>query len=318
MHPVDEAIEHLAASQHSRFTRDQVREVAANPRSILHSRLRSGRWRRLTSRVLCMPAAPVGRVPDLWTAYLHVGPDVVIGRGSAAYLHGLPGVPWVSPVLLVPNGSNRRSPVATIHQLTDLVEHHVTVLDGLPVTTVERTLVDLSIAGASVALVAAWLDHLATGRALKIDRLIAVAEELRRPGKVRPTSLVTALGKRLPGKGVEQSKLERALTAALMNAGTGPGRAQHPHPGRPDSLELVDRAFPEAKLIVEADGRVWHTREMAFDSDRRRDREAAVAGWQTVRYTHTDLTSAADQVASELAEIHSTRLGLLARHSVAE
>jgi very-short-patch-repair endonuclease len=120
--------------------------------------------------------------------------------------------------------------------------------------------------------------------------------------------LAKALDRRLPGRGVEQSRLERALTDAVRRAGIGAGQVQYPHPGRPDSSELADRAFTDAMLVVEADGRVWHSREAAFSRDRRRDREAARAGWLTVRYTYSDLYGAPEQVACELAAIHARRI----------
>jgi hypothetical protein len=95
------------------------------------------------------------------------------------------------------------------------------------VTTVERTIVDLSIAGASMPRVDAWLDHLAADRALRVGELSGLAEGMRRRGKRRPTSLAVALAKRMVGDGVEQSRLERLLTAVVVRAGIGTGVAQY-------------------------------------------------------------------------------------------
>jgi very-short-patch-repair endonuclease len=39
-------------------------------------------------------------------------------------------------------------------------------------------------------------------------------------------------------------------------------------------------------VIVEADGRTWHTRLEDFERDRQRDAEAAAAGFQTLRFTY--------------------------------
>ena len=43
-------------------------------------------------------------------------------------------------------------------------------------------------------------------------------------------------------------------------------------------------------LVIEADGRAWHTRVEDFERDRRRDAEAAAAGYLTLRFTHHQLT----------------------------
>jgi very-short-patch-repair endonuclease len=42
-------------------------------------------------------------------------------------------------------------------------------------------------------------------------------------------------------------------------------------------------------LIVEADGRAWHTREQEFVADRQRDNTAAATGHTTLRFTWIDL-----------------------------
>lgn len=305
MHPVEREIEDLATSQRGQFTRAQARALGADD-SLITRRIRAGWWRRITSRVLCLPGAPSDHLGLLWTAHLHGGPDSVIGDTTALWLHQLPTQGLPEPTVLVPSGSHRRTPVGKVRQVTDLQPHHVTRIGGLPATNIARTMVD--IAGThSVPRIGALLDEITMRRRADLAEVAAMVDELRRPGKAGPNQLVVALGKRLPAKGVEQGKLERELTKVLLEAGIGAGDPQHPHPGRPDSQELVDRCFPVAKLIVEADGRSWHGRQSAMVVDRRRDREAAVAGWMTVRVTWQELVGAPDQVAGELRTIYESR-----------
>ena len=57
-------------------------------------------------------------------------------------------------------------------------------------------------------------------------------------------------------------------------------------PWREPGAGRVDFLFPEWKLIVEVDGRQWHTREQAFEQDRARDNAAAAAGWRVLRFTY--------------------------------
>lgn len=47
----------------------------------------------------------------------------------------------------------------------------------------------------------------------------------------------------------------------------------------------VDVLIEEWKVIVEADGRAWHTRVADFEYDRWRDNEALRHGYTTVRFT---------------------------------
>jgi very-short-patch-repair endonuclease len=52
--------------------------------------------------------------------------------------------------------------------------------------------------------------------------------------------------------------------------------------------------LPEHRLIVEADGRRWHTRVADFDRDRWRDNEATANGYRTLRFTWVHLHDFAD------------------------
>ena len=64
----------------------------------------------------------------------------------------------------------------------------------------------------------------------------------------------------------------------------------------------VDAHIPEWKLIVEADGRRWHTRQADFERDRERDNAAASAGLVAVRFTYRMLTKERDSCLKTLLE----------------
>ena len=49
-------------------------------------------------------------------------------------------------------------------------------------------------------------------------------------------------------------------------------------------------------MILEGDGRAWHTRADDFERDRRRDAEAAAAGLLTLRFTCYQLAHEPDWV----------------------
>ncbi|MDQ6796445.1 MAG: DUF559 domain-containing protein [Actinomycetota bacterium] len=67
----------------------------------------------------------------------------------------------------------------------------------------------------------------------------------------------------------------------------------------------IDLAYPDVKLGIEADGRVWHSGRADFCRDRQRTNRLASAGWTLLRYGQADLQRGGDLVA-EVA-------GLLAR-----
>ena len=59
--------------------------------------------------------------------------------------------------------------------------------------------------------------------------------------------------------------------------------SQFPFPGRQITKGCVDAAYVDAKLVIEVDGRSWHTRIADVKRDHERDADAARSGWQTLR-----------------------------------
>jgi len=90
---------------------------------------------------------------------------------------------------------------------------------------------------------------------------------------------------------VPDSVLERLLRDALRSVGLPDPVPQHPHPGREIGTGWVDYAYPDAKLILEADGRRWHQRIADLERDNARDKAASRAGWLTMRFMHEELTT---------------------------
>ena len=66
--------------------------------------------------------------------------------------------------------------------------------------------------------------------------------------------------------------------------------AQRALPGTGAVEGVVDAAYPDCRLILEADGRRWHTRVDDLRRDHERDAEAARAGWQTLRFLYEQIT----------------------------
>lgn len=91
-----------------------------------------------------------------------------------------------------------------------------------------------------------------------------------------------------------ETELERRLRALVEQPEVPPVRWQAPFPGRDPGAQRVDGLIEEWRLVIEADGRAWHSRVEDFERDKRRDAEAAAAGYQTLRFTWHQLSSDAD------------------------
>src|SRR4029450_319780 len=107
------------------------------------------------------------------------------------------------------------------------------------------------------------------------------------------------------------SALERMLFETCRLAGLADPVRQFPLPGRAAVTGCVDGAYVGARVVLEAEGRRWHTRVGDFARDRARDKEAARVGWQTLRFCHEELTEDPDGGAQAIRETYDQRLALL-------
>jgi hypothetical protein len=282
MHRCDLAIHSLAAVQAGAFARAQVHANGGDD-SLITRRLRAGRWVKAAEGVYRLPGVPPTHERKLWIAHLAVGSGSVLSHECAAERRGLGAVPRGLIVLTSGRGDHHRIAGTFVHQLRDVLDHHVSIVGGLPTTTVARTLVDCA-----AVLSQTRLNHL-TEQALnerkttipEIHRVIADIDRRGKPG-MRPMG--RALDRFGPANPVESNILERLLLDAVLGAGNPPPVAQFPHPGRHPGVGRVDFAYPSAKVILEADGRTWHQRSADVLRDRSRDLEAAREGWQTLRF----------------------------------
>jgi very-short-patch-repair endonuclease len=98
------------------------------------------------------------------------------------------------------------------------------------------------------------------------------------------------------------------MLAALAAGGLPPPVRQMALPGAGAVEGLVDAAYAECRLILEADGRRWHTRVRDLSRDHARDAEAARAGWQTLRFLHETITRHPEEDCMVVADVRAARM----------
>ena len=291
---VDEAVAELATRQYGLFTRAQAQAAGATPK-VVERRLLAGRWRAVAPGVYSLPGIPPSWRRNLMAAGLAAGPAAVVSHEAAAALHGMATFSPGAVVVTLPHGDHQRLRSARLRQSTDLRPHHCTEVDGLRVTTVARTLVDLAASVHPVRLRDA-VDGVLAGRRCSLGDVRRCLDEVRRPGKRGVRRLDVVLSTREPGRVAAATTLERRLKHVLAEGGLPTPVREHELPWCRDTPGRVDFAYPGQRVIVEADGRRWHTRERDFEVDRRRDREAQLAGWDVYRFTWDDLRARPDDV----------------------
>ena len=274
-------------------------------------RLATGYWIAVLPGVYVLAGSRNTYDRRLWVGWLAVGPDAVVSHEAAAQVHGIPNVIRNRVVLMNAHGQHHRLPGIVVHQLDDVLPDHRTSVDGLPVTTPARTVVDLAAAvhPARLLPIVEGTHHARISSYADIGECMT---SIARRGKPGIRSLAKVLDRLTGTKAVTMSKLERQLFEALSAAGLPRPQSQFPFPGRSFTNGCVDAAYVDAKLVIEADGRAWHTRITDLKRDHERDADAARHGWQTLRLLHEHITGDPKGTAQLIRDVRRERLLLLA------
>jgi very-short-patch-repair endonuclease len=241
-------------------------------------------------------------------------PRAAVSHLSGGRLHELPvPVEQTDVEVTVPFGDGgRRFDGVIVHRTRlPLAIDVITLDDGLPVTSLARTVFDLA-----SCLRPNRLEHVIQTamihRGLTADEFWACYQPLARRGVRGLRALRRTMVKLLDDQPTPQSELEAMTDRLLVHHGIAGFRRQYRPPWYDGVRGVVDFAHPEARLVLEADGRSWHATTQAMAEDRRRDRLAAAHGWTVLRIVASELTVRPDSTVDEIRSIVTTRLSICA------
>ena len=226
-----------------------------------------------------------------WRQQLHVaaiagGPGAAISHRAAAALWGFDGCKPGTVELSVPLSRRLRLPWAVIHRKRDLVEVDVELLDGLPVTTPTRTLIDLPAVVPFADKVEEAIDGAIRDGLTSHSRLWWRWGELRKPGR-NGSAIVGELLKKDIDQAVPQSVLERRFRRIVEPLGLGQWVSQYVIK-RPDGsfVARVDFAQPALMLVVEVEGHGSHATRAQRRADAIRRNEIELLGHHVLVLTY--------------------------------
>lgn len=152
-----------------------------------------------------------------------------------------------------------------------------------PHTSVERTLCDLA-GRQDPQQTKRLIEWCITNRRMTPASFEACLLHYCRSGRRGSALLRLFAAELLTGEPIPASELERRGVEVLERHGLLGWVLHHTPPWSERGVGVVDLAWPECRLVVELDGRRWHSTTEALANDRRRDRAAALHGWTVLRY----------------------------------
>ncbi len=281
MHDFDRRVASHAARQHALVTSVQA-AACGGTRPMLEHRVATGRWRKVGPGVYRLAGAPVTWQSQLLAAVLAAGPGAMGSHRSAGSSWELDGCRPGAPEIVVPRGRRARLAGVRVHESTDLGLVTPRIVDGIPVTPVARTLLDLG------AVVAERRVHVALDSARRrgltdwdelLDTLVAHA----RRGRRGVGTLRAILDRHHDEILSTDSGAERLLIALLVQHGLPRPEVQHTVTHASGTFRL-DLAYPAERVAIEYDG-VGHLARDRWEADHGRQNLVVLEGWTVLRYT---------------------------------
>lgn len=278
--PVDNrSLDDIATSQYGLVAREQL--LAQLSVDQIEARIGARHLIPVRPAVYRLVGAPTSWEQRLLAVCLSSG--AVGSHRSAARVWGIAGIPGIRLEVSVPVGRRVRLDGVRAHRSTLLRSDFVTVERGIPVTTVARTLVDLS-AVTSDERVRLAVDDALRHDLVSLAELTRCFESLAGRGRRRVARFRQVLEARQPGYDPGDSELEARVARWLVAGGLPAPVAQHPVRGH-DHRYRLDLAYPDLQIAIELDGWSAHGTRSAFDHDRARGNDLELAGWTLLRFT---------------------------------
>jgi hypothetical protein len=273
----------VAGKQWGVVSRTQLHEAGLGD-STITAWVRRGRLHRMHRGVYAVGHTAVGVMGRVMAALLWAGPGVLLSHTTAAWWWGIIEAEPKVIHLSVP-GHKKSIKGITIHRPREL---EGTTHKGLPVTTVSRTIRDVS-------SMLQFSDVRKTLAEADFRRLLDINELRAARGRPGSANLTRALARHQPRLAGAKSDLEIAFIELCEDHGIPMPEINVWRAGC-----KVDAVWEDKRLVVELDSGSAHGTPARVDEDRRRDLELRRAGYRVVRYSWRQVFDEPAAVAEDL------------------
>jgi very-short-patch-repair endonuclease len=294
------AIAALAGQQHGIVTRGQLTELDLRERAI-DDRIASGYLQPIFRGTFAVGHRAISRKARMLAGVLACEGGTVLSHGSAAELLGL----WDKrlPVVHVipPDWSGRKIDGICWHRVRLPDADELKVVEGIPCTTVPRTLVDMA-GSTGWRSMRSLVEQAAILRQLDVEEIDRILSLGRRRGTPRLRRILVPWRETREERPLVRSRLEARLLPLLIEEGLPAPRSNVKL--RVDGHRFeVDLLWDAQRLAIETDGEETHGTRAAFQRDRWRDQLLVAAGYRTSRITWAQVRDEPNAVVNRIARM---------------
>jgi predicted transcriptional regulator of viral defense system len=299
----DAALARLAARQYGLFTIQQATRLGMTG-NMLTRRVRDGLIERREPGVYAFTSVPPSwHQSVLAAAWAEKGFASLRTAAALWQFDGCrPGIIEIS----TERWHRRPNRSVRVHETRRLPPDDTAEVDGIPVTTRARTIVDLA-AVVPAERVEEAMDGALNRREVAAEAIWECIERLENPGRPWVTVVRRLVAPKLGIATVLPNVFERRLLEVLRSGGAPLPEAQV-EIREPDGafVARVDWLFPKQRVVIECDSEEWHGGWRRRKADMRRDRRLAALGYIVLHVSWEDLVLHPEQVVADV-------LGALAR-----
>lgn len=296
MTKVLETLNDAAANNFGLVSRSMVVEHGGSDRLIGH-RLGYGHWHEVHPGVYLIGATPLTWNGRLRAATMAAGSHAAGSHRAASVLWGLDGVTNAPIEITVPMGKGPVPAGVIVHRTRRPIEP--TVVRGIPVTSVERTILDLAWDLPPVIIEQAY-DSALRRRLTTPLKMADCVSEKGTAGVRGVRKVVVLLDARRPGRPTG-SPLESFLLNKMRRAGLEEPERQFAVILPDGTVAVLDFAWPRPRKAVEVDGLDAHGSARALEYDLARQNLLFEVRWQLRRFSGRMIRRQPDQIVAEIA-----------------
>ncbi len=252
--------------------------------------VRTGRLVRLFTSVYRLAGCPTSSRQMLYAATLAARTWGAASHRSAAALHGLPGGTDEVTEVVAFRWRRKAATAIVAHETYLVAPIDFTVVDGIPVTSVTRTLCDLGISvrlgHISAATLEAAIEEAIRRGQTSPERIGTTLERLGGAWRPGAEHVERALKRFLPAMSRADSRAEVELVRILHDAGHTDVVTQHPARVSPNLTLRLDTYLPGLRVAPEFDSYRYHGGRLVHLRDA--NRSILLAGVKILRLPITD------------------------------